>query len=71
MPQKLLKTKYYIVNLDSRCVATDYNYNRFGDAIDAEKKRHRMKRYTALLTVSTTESFSLKESSVMCMNRQR
>jgi hypothetical protein len=48
MPAKLLKSKWYIVDLDTRCVAVDCFYERFWKAIDSERKRGRYKRFTAL-----------------------
>ena len=44
----LLKTKWYIVDLDTKIVAIDYVYDRFWQAIEAERKRDRMKRFTAM-----------------------
>jgi len=48
MPVKLFKSRWYIVNLDTQCVAVDRIYDRFWKAIEAERKRARMKRFTAL-----------------------
>ena len=49
MPTKLLKTKWYIVNLSTKTVAIDRTYDRFWDAVDGEKKNHnRFPRFTAL-----------------------
>ena len=48
MPVKLLKTKWYVVDLDTCTVAVDYVYDRFWQAVEAERKRNRMERFTAL-----------------------
>ena len=47
MPVKLLKSKWYIVNLDTRCVAVDCAYPRFWQAVETERQRGRMARFTA------------------------
>lgn len=48
MSVKLLKTKWYIVDLNTKCVAIDYVYDRFWRAVDTERGRDRMERFTAL-----------------------
>ena len=48
MSVKLLKTKWYIVNLDTCTVAVDGAYDGFWKAIETERERNRMKRFTAL-----------------------
>lgn len=48
MPVNLLKTKWYIINMDTKCVAVDYTYDRFWQAIETERKRNRMERFTAM-----------------------
>lgn len=48
MPAKLLSTRWYIVDLDTKCVATDRNYPTCMKALDAETERHRLQHFTAL-----------------------
>jgi len=48
VPVKLLKSKWYIVNLDTLCVAIDYTYERFWTEVESERKRKRMRRFTAM-----------------------
>ena len=48
MAARLKRTKWYIVDLDTKTVATDRAYNRMWEAIDAERAKGRFKRYTAL-----------------------
>ena len=48
MPVKLLKTKWYIIDLDTKCVAVDCVYDRFWQAVETERKRNRMERFTAM-----------------------
>ena len=48
MPVKLLKTKWYIVDLNTKCVAVDHAYTGFWKAVESERKLDRMERFTAM-----------------------
>lgn len=48
MSTKLLKTKWYIVNLSTKIVAVDRVYNGFWQAVETERERGRMQRFTAM-----------------------
>ena len=45
---RLLKTKWYIVDITARRVQADCAYSRFWEAVDAEQRRGRFKSFTAL-----------------------
>ena len=48
MTGKLLKTKWYIVDLDSKRVLTERIYGGFWRAVDAESKLSEIANFTAL-----------------------
>jgi hypothetical protein len=47
MPIKLLKSKWYVVDLSNRRVAVDHHYDHYWDAVETERGRGRMQRFTA------------------------
>ena len=48
MPVKLLKSKWYIVDLDTRCVNVRRHYERFWTAVETARAEGLHRRFTAM-----------------------